>query len=161
MPGHYQHKHCHYCSNNHYSIPSVTYVYLFILDVEWLSVGFLYNKFSSTIGDPDPCNNITSMTTGVDAVSLKLPTFWTSTPTTWFAQAEAQFIVRNITNDDTKYYYVIAALDSSTANRAKNKTCSPPPGLEPGSSDCRSGALPLSYRSETSFNRYVEIGIKS
>ena len=49
MPGHYQHKHCHYCSNNHYSIPSVTYVYLFILDVEWLSVGFLYNKFSSTI----------------------------------------------------------------------------------------------------------------
>ena len=77
------------------------------------------------------------MTTEVDAVSLKLPTFWTSTPTTWFAQAEAQFIVRNITNDDTKYYYVVAALDSSTANRAKNKTCSPPPGLEPGSSDCR------------------------
>ena len=34
VPGHYQHKHCHYCSNNHYSIPSVTYVYLFILDVE-------------------------------------------------------------------------------------------------------------------------------
>ena len=26
------------------------------------------------------------------------------------------------------------------------KTSSPPPGLEPGSSDCRSGALPLSYR---------------
>ena len=34
VPGHYQHKHCHYCSNNHYSIPSVTYVYLYILDVE-------------------------------------------------------------------------------------------------------------------------------
>ena len=71
-------------------------------------------------------NNITSMTTEVDAVSLKLPTFWTSTPITWFAQAEAQFIVRNITNDDTKYYYVVAALDSSTANRAKSLLVAPP-----------------------------------
>ena len=66
------------------------------------------------------------MTTEVDAVSLKLSTFWTSTPTTWFAQAEAQFIVRNITNDDTKYYYVVAALDSSTANRAKSLLVAPP-----------------------------------
>ena len=66
------------------------------------------------------------MTKEVDAVSLKLPTFWTSTPTTWFAQAEAQFIVRNITNDDTKYYYVVAALDSSTANRAKSLLVAPP-----------------------------------
>ena len=61
----------------------------------------------------------------MDAVSLKLPTFWTSTPTTWFAQAEAQFIVRNITNYDTKYYYVVAALDSSTANRAKSLLVAP------------------------------------
>ena len=66
------------------------------------------------------------MTTEVDAVSLKLPTFWTSTPTTWFAQAKAQFIVRNITNDDTKYYYVVAALDSSTANRDKSLLVAPP-----------------------------------
>ena len=34
VPGHYQHKHCHHCSNNPYSIPSVTYVYMFILDVD-------------------------------------------------------------------------------------------------------------------------------
>ena len=68
------------------------------------------------------------MTTEVDAVSLKLPIFWTSTPTTWFAQAEAHFVVRNITNDDTKYYmyYVVAALDSSTANRAKSLLVAPP-----------------------------------
>ena len=33
------------------------------------------------------------------------------------------------------------------------KTCSPPPGLEPGSSDCRSGALPTKLQSETSFHR--------
>ena len=33
------------------------------------------------------------------------------------------------------------------------KTCSPPPGLEPGSSDCRSDALPTKLQSETSFHR--------
>ena len=33
------------------------------------------------------------------------------------------------------------------------KTSSPPPGLEPGSSDCRSGALPTKLQSETSFHR--------
>ena len=35
------------------------------------------------------------------------------------------------------------------------KTSSPPPGLEPGSSDCRSGALPLSYRVRQVFTAYV------
>ena len=33
------------------------------------------------------------------------------------------------------------------------KTCSPPPGLEPGSSDCRADALPTKLQSETSFHR--------
>ena len=33
------------------------------------------------------------------------------------------------------------------------KTCLPPPGLEPGSSNCRSGALPTKLQSETSFHR--------
>ena len=51
------------------------------------------------------------------AVSLKLPTFWSSQPEVWFAQAEAQFNLRIITADDTKYYYVLAALDQPTATR--------------------------------------------
>ena len=46
-----------------------------------------------------------------NAVSLKLPAFWTSQPKVWFQQSEAQFAWRNITADDTKYYYVVAALD--------------------------------------------------
>ena len=62
----------------------------------------------------------------MEAVSLMLPSFRTSTPTTWFAQVEAHFIVRNITNNDTKYYYVVAALDPSTANRAKSLLAAPP-----------------------------------
>ena len=52
-----------------------------------------------------------------NAVSLKLPTFWTSQPQVWFAQAEAQFAIRKITADETKYYYVLSALDQDTATR--------------------------------------------
>ena len=62
----------------------------------------------------------------VDAVSVKLPTFWTTSPTAWFAQAEAQFAIRGVTQDDTKYYHVVAALDTSTATRTVSLLSSPP-----------------------------------
>ena len=52
-----------------------------------------------------------------NAVALKLPPFWISQPGVWFQQAEAQFTLRNITADDTKYFYVVAALDQETASR--------------------------------------------
>lgn len=59
-------------------------------------------------------------------MGLKLPTFWTSQPSVWFAQAEAQFHLRNITKDTTKYYYVISALDQSTASRMLDVISHPP-----------------------------------
>ena len=34
----------------------------------------------------------------VNAVALKLPTFWTERPAVWFALAEAQFLVNGITS---------------------------------------------------------------
>ena len=61
-----------------------------------------------------------------DAVAIKLPSFWTSSPTAWFAQTEAQFAIRGITQDDTKYYHVVAALDNETATRAIPIISSPP-----------------------------------
>ena len=61
-----------------------------------------------------------------NAVALKLPTFSTSQPEVWFAQAEAQFSLRGITADDTKYYYVIAALDQPTATRLLDLISGPP-----------------------------------
>lgn len=51
----------------------------------------------------------------VGAVSAKLPMFWPSNPRAWFLQAEAQFTLRSITTDDTKFCHVIAALDPSIA----------------------------------------------
>jgi hypothetical protein len=51
------------------------------------------------------------------AVAVKLPTFWTTNPRAWFVQADAQFAIRGVTEDQTKYYYVVAALDQDTATR--------------------------------------------
>ena len=61
-----------------------------------------------------------------NAVSLKLPSFWTAHPEVWLTQAEAQFNIRGITADATKYYYVIAALDQGTACRLLAVIQTPP-----------------------------------
>ena len=44
-----------------------------------------------------------------NAVALKLPTFWSHQPRVWFAQAKAQFTLRDITVDITKYSYCSTA----------------------------------------------------
>ena len=60
------------------------------------------------------------------ALAVKLPTFWSSQPDVWFAQVEAQFHLRRITTDETKYYHVLAALDQETATRLIDLISSPP-----------------------------------
>ena len=60
------------------------------------------------------------------AVSVKLPTFWTQQPEVWFLQVEAQFGIRKITDDITKFYYIVLALDQATSNRVLDVLVSPP-----------------------------------
>ena len=60
------------------------------------------------------------------AVAVKLPPFWTEDPSTWFAQAEAQFHLRGVSSDETKLYYVVAALDQTTARRLLDIIRTPP-----------------------------------
>ena len=43
-------------------------------------------------------------------VSMKLPTFWPDVVEVWFAQADAQFGIRNVTVSKTKFYHVVAVL---------------------------------------------------
>ena len=54
------------------------------------------------------------------------PTFWTSQPEVWCAQAEAQFTLHGISASDTKYFYVLAALNHKTAKRMLDFISHPP-----------------------------------
>lgn len=69
-------------------------------------------------------NHDTTMT--ANAVTLKLPEFWESSASAWFAQTEAQFALRDITADATRYYYVVSALGNTTASRVVSLLKNPP-----------------------------------
>lgn len=62
----------------------------------------------------------------VFAATVKLPEFWQHDPEPWFQHVEAQFHLRGITSDDTKYYHVVAALDSSSTRRVMGLLRDPP-----------------------------------
>ena len=62
----------------------------------------------------------------IHAVSLKLPEFWTRSPEVWFARIEAQFGTKGITQDQTKYDYVVSSLDAETAEEISAVLLSPP-----------------------------------
>ncbi|CAH2217171.1 jg12079 [Pararge aegeria aegeria] len=44
-------------------------------------------------------------------VGVRVPPFWAEKPSIWFAQIEAQFNKARITDDNTKFYYVLSHLD--------------------------------------------------
>ena len=76
------------------------------------------------IGDPEMSTEPTPPT--VAAVAIKLPSFWTRKAEIWFAQAEAQFLIRGIVDETTKYAHVVTALDDDTAGRVIDILRSPP-----------------------------------
>ena len=63
-------------------------------------------------------NNALS-TTKIQAVAVKLPEFWTDDPEIWFLRAEAQFRSKSIIIDQTKFDYIITALDDRAAAEVK------------------------------------------
>ncbi|XP_008178670.1 uncharacterized protein LOC103307937 [Acyrthosiphon pisum] len=43
---------------------------------------------------------------------FKAPPFWVQNPKMWFTQLESRFVTANITDDETKFHYVVGALDA-------------------------------------------------
>ena len=64
----------------------------------------------------------------VNATAVKLPSFWSGNPEVWFKQVESVFSTRHpvITRQQTKFDYVIQALDNITADRVQAIILSPP-----------------------------------
>lgn len=60
------------------------------------------------------------------AVAVKLPEFWKSDPTMWFAQAEAQFALAGVVQDETKYYHIISKVDKSVITQVADIVQNPP-----------------------------------
>ena len=60
--------------------------------------------------------------------TCKLPPFWPEDPETWLEQVEAQFHLRRVTADATKFYHIVAALDPPTARRLRDTIRTAPVG---------------------------------
>ena len=68
----------------------------------------------------------TAAAPAVFAATVRLPDFWQNDPEPWFQHAEAQFFLRGISTDDTKYFHVVAALDSATTRKLMGLLRDPP-----------------------------------
>ena len=62
------------------------------------------------------------------AVHMKLPTFWPDAAEVWFAQADAQFAIRNLTSSKTKFYHAVAVLPQEVASQILDLIRAPPLG---------------------------------
>lgn len=62
----------------------------------------------------------------VSRLAVKLPPFWKPYPKLWFLQVEAQFSRAGIATDDTKYFALVAEIDSSILKCASDILLTPP-----------------------------------
>ena len=73
-----------------------------------------------------PASSTPAATGTTAAASLKLPPFWKDEPSLWFTQIESMFSTKGISQDQTKYDYVVSSLDSTTATEIKATMLNPP-----------------------------------
>ncbi|XP_045777908.1 uncharacterized protein LOC123875886 [Maniola jurtina] len=59
-------------------------------------------------------------------VGVRVPPFWPEEPEIWFAQVEGQFAISGITNDATKFNYVIGHLENQHSKEVKDIIINPP-----------------------------------
>jgi hypothetical protein len=63
----------------------------------------------------------------INHVGIHVPHFWPKKPDVWFAQLEGQFALSNITQDATKFYYIISQLDDKYAAEVQDVITNLPP----------------------------------
>jgi len=58
--------------------------------------------------------------------AVHLPSFFPVSPSRWFAQAEARFVLANVTSERTKFNYVISQLEYRHAAEVEDIVIAPP-----------------------------------
>lgn len=69
----------------------------------------------------------TSENTALTTLQVRLPPFWAKNPRSWFAQVEAQFHLRRVTTQLSRYYYVVSALPPDIADELDDVLAATPP----------------------------------
>ncbi|GBN08277.1 hypothetical protein AVEN_12401-1 [Araneus ventricosus] len=64
---------------------------------------------------------------GCDRVAVRVPSFWTNNAKLFFIQLETSFRLAEVSLEQTKFNYLVAALDPETLSHAMNIVCEPPP----------------------------------
>lgn len=62
----------------------------------------------------------------ISKVSVRAPPFWRANPALWFCQLEAQFEINRITSDKSRYYAVVAAIESTVLHQVSDLVLNPP-----------------------------------
>ena len=63
----------------------------------------------------------------INSFGICVPLFWPKKPAVWFAQLKGQFALSNITQDATKFYYIISQLDKKYVTEVEDVITNPPP----------------------------------
>ena len=75
---------------------------------------------------PEPVPPQQPAAASISAISIKIPPFWPADPLVWFAQVDAQFATKNITNERTRFDHVVAALSNEFATEIRDIILNPP-----------------------------------
>jgi hypothetical protein len=67
----------------------------------------------------------------INLAGIRVPPFWAEKPAVWFAQFEGEFALSNITQEATKFYYVIPQLDNKYAAEVEDVITNPLPPVHP------------------------------
>jgi hypothetical protein len=67
------------------------------------------------------------LTGAINCVGIRVSPFWPKKPAVWFVQLEGQFALSSITQDATKFYYVISHLENKCAAEVEDIITNPHP----------------------------------